>query len=70
MKLPQNMNAEDIKTCQKEIPYILKWNTNNITNMRYMFNECLSLSSFPDILKWNTYKAKDINQMSQGSSSL
>ena len=28
---------------------ILKWNTNNVTNMEYLFYNCSSLSSLPDI---------------------
>ena len=33
---------------------ISKWITNNVTNMRCMFNGCKSLNSLPDISKWNT----------------
>ena len=28
---------------------ISKWNTSNVTNMGYMFEDCSSLSSLPDI---------------------
>ena len=30
-----------------------KWNTNNVTDMSFLFNGCKSLSSLPDISKWN-----------------
>ena len=33
---------------------ISKWNTINITNMRYLFNLCSSLKEIPDISKWRT----------------
>jgi len=36
------------------LPDISKWNTNNVTNMSFMFYGCTSLSSLPDISKWIT----------------
>ena len=36
---------------------------NNITNMSYMFSNCVSLSSLPDISKWNTSKVTNMNHM-------
>ena len=39
------------------LPDISKWNTNNVTDMRYTFSGCSgcsSLSSLSDISKWNT----------------
>jgi len=36
------------------LPDISKWNTNNVTDMSYLFSFCKSLSSLPDISKWNT----------------
>ena len=36
------------------LPDISKLNTNNVTDMSYMFHRCSSLSSLPDISKWNT----------------
>ena len=45
------------------LPDISKWNTNNVTNMRYMFYNCSSLSSLPDISKWNTNNVKYMNYM-------
>jgi len=37
--------------CSKlsSLPDILKWNINNINNMRAMFGECSSLIELPDI---------------------
>ena len=43
------------------LPDFSNWNTQNITNMSYMFCGCKSLSSLPDISKWNTQK---VNNMS------
>ena len=37
-----------------------KWNTNNITDMSYLFYNCSSLSSLPDISNWNTNNITDI----------
>ena len=46
------------------LPYISKWNINNV-NYTYdifdIFRGCSSLSSLPDISKWN---ANDISYMS------
>ena len=33
------------------LPDISKWNTNNITNIRYIFSECISLSHLSDLSK-------------------
>ena len=38
------------------LPDISNWNTSNVTNMSYIFNNCKSLLSLPDISKWNTKK--------------
>ena len=38
----------------------------NITDMSYMFNDCLSLSSLPDISKWNTNNVIKMNNMFSG----
>ena len=37
----------------KSLPDIFKWNTENITNMSYLFSEC-NLKKLPDISRWNT----------------
>ena len=36
------------------LPDISKWDTQNVTNMSYMFKDCYSLSSLSDISKWDT----------------
>ena len=33
------------------LPDISKWNTNNVTDMSYMFSNCKSLISLPNLLK-------------------
>ena len=45
------------------LPDISKWNTNNITDMSYMFVNCKSLSSLPDISKWNTNNVKNMSNI-------
>ena len=35
------------------LPDISKWNTNNVTNIAYIFVGCSSLTTLPDISKWN-----------------
>ena len=36
------------------IPDISKWNTNNVQDISYMFDNCSSLLSLPDISGWKT----------------
>ena len=43
---------------------------NNITNMSYMFDGCLSLSSLPDISKWNINNVINMSFMFTSCSSL
>ena len=38
-------------------------NTNNVTDMSYMFYECSSLSSLPDISEWNTINVTNMSFM-------
>ena len=45
------------------------WNTNNVTNMRYMFNYCKSLPSL-DISYFDTTKVTNMEYMFNGCSSL
>ena len=45
------------------VPDIPKWNTINVTDMKYMFFCCSSLSSLPDISEWNTINVTDMNHM-------
>ena len=40
-----------------------KWNTNNVTNMSFMFHGCKSLISLPDISKWKTNNVSNMNLM-------
>ena len=49
---------------------ISKWNTNNVTNMRFLFYNCKSLSSLPDISKWNTNNVIDMGFLFSGCISL
>ena len=44
----------------KKIPDISKWNTNNLENISYLFNDCSSLNLLPDISKWNVKKVNNI----------
>ena len=43
------------------MPDISNWNTNNVTNMSYIFYGCSSLKSLPDISKWKTNNVTDIS---------
>ena len=38
----------------KYFPDISKWDTKNVTTMKYLFDDCTSLISLPDISKWDT----------------
>ena len=59
------------KTEIKDILDNIKINQYNCySNIRNMFNNCLSLKSFPDIFKKNTDNIKDINGMFNNCSSL
>ena len=52
------------------LPVISNWNTNNVTNMSWMFSYCSSLSSLPDISKWNTNNVTNMSNMFRKCSSL
>ena len=52
------------------VPDISKWNTINVTDMKYMFFCCSLLSSLPDISKWNTSNVTDMNHMFYNCKSL
>ena len=47
----------------KSLPDISKWNTNQVTDMSFMFYECCSLRSLPDISKWNIEKVSEKKNM-------
>ena len=59
IKLKQIKSVKDISymfsgcTRLEKIKYS-NWDTNNVTNMEGIFNNCSSLTSLPDISKWNT----------------
>ena len=36
----------------KSLQDISKWNMENVKDIRYIFESCLSLESLPDISKW------------------
>ena len=52
------------------LPDISKWNTNKVTNMSNMFENCSSLSSLPNISKWDTSKVTNMKEMFNNCSSL
>ena len=39
------------------------FNTDNVTNMSYMFSDCRNLSTLPDISKWNTNNVTNMSYM-------
>ena len=46
----------------KCLPYI-KWNTENVTNMKHMFSLCKSLEYLSDISNWNTSNVTNMKHM-------
>jgi len=52
------------------LPYISKWNINNVTNMTDIFSYCKSLTSLPDISKWNINNNTNMSDMFEGCISL
>ena len=47
-----------------------KWNTNNVTDMSYMFSGCSLLLSLPDLSKWNINNVTNMSYMFSECSSL
>ena len=47
-----------------------KWNTNNIVEMRYIFNGCSSIIILPDISKWKIKNIIKADNIFNGCSSL
>jgi len=47
-----------------------EWNTNNVTDMSYMFNDCKLIIELPDISKWNTNNVTNMNGMFFGCDAL
>ena len=52
------------KDCESllSLPDIYKWNTQNVTNMSRIFNNC-KISALPDISNWNTEKVKNMSSI-------
>ena len=53
----------NVKNYSNNILKIILKGINNITNISYMFYECLLLSSLPDISTWNTNNITDMKYM-------
>ena len=45
---------------------ISKWNTSEVKDLSYMFNDCKALSSLPDISKWSISIFVDKTEMFSG----
>ena len=45
------------------LPDISNWEAKNITDMNYMFSDCILLKSLPDISKWNTSNVSNMSHM-------
>ena len=58
--------------CQSlvSLPDISNWETNNVTDISYMFCHCSSLSSLPDISKWKTSNVINMRNLFNGCSKL
>ena len=48
------------------MPDISEWNTQNVTDMKYIFSYCKSLKSLPDISKWNIQKVNSLCNIFDG----
>ena len=79
MNLKKDINNSSIKEAlskmkklynDDEFPYYFKWDTNNVTNMSYMFFGCSSLKSLNKIGNFNTSNVIDMSNMFSGCSSL
>jgi len=68
-EITEEYNIENYKNNNNKLNIILR-GINNVTNMSFIFDGCLSLSSLPDILKWNTNKITNIRGIFSGCSSL
>ena len=56
------------KNCNslETLPYIFRWDINNVKWMMSMFENCWSLKYFPDISEWNFNKNCDRKDMLKG----
>ena len=50
----------------KLIPDISNWNTSNLENLEYAFEECSSLISLPNISNWDTSKVNTMKGLFHG----
>ena len=46
-----------------ELPDLSKWETKNVTDMSFLFYDCISLQIFPDISKWETKNVTEMKYM-------
>ena len=53
-----------------KIPDISEWNSENVIDMSYMFNQCICLLSLPDISNWNTKNVINMRALFEYSISL
>ena len=65
-----NKNEDMNEIIKKNKLDLSKWNTNNVTNMSYLFSGCPSPSSLPDISKWNTNNVTNMSWIFYNCSSL
>ena len=57
--------------CQEIINIkFISFNTKNVTNMSYMFRDCISLKNLPDISHWGTKNVTNMSYMFYGCHSL
>ena len=66
----KNMNSMFERSSLKSISSNFKDNTNNVTNMSHLFNECYKLEFLPDISEWNTNNVTDMSYLFTRCSSL
>ena len=52
-----------------DITALANWNTKNVTDMRFMFQNCTNLTTL-DISGWNTSKVNDISYFLETCSKL
>ena len=62
--------SQRVYSSLKSLPDISEWNTENINNIRGIFNGCSSLISLPDISKWDTENITDMKYIFCECSSL
>ena len=60
----------DLGPLQTSLSDISTWDTENVTDMSNLFNECSSSTLLPDISKWLTTSLLKMDNMFKGCSSL